>query len=446
MKKYMIVFLLALSSSLYAQKQKPKAYFEVPNNIKENSVLHLKNLSKNATDYQWNVNGESTSQIDFGQKLNEHGYYCIELIAKNKYGSDSYSKIIYVNTEQCPCEKIKANISGDFKITHDTEWNKKTFDSNIIYIDGTIIIKKGKTLKIDDNLVLKFSEQSRIIVEQAATLELANTTLTKYDSCGMWQGIEVWGESGDDSYSPMQGIVSLDEISIIEYAHIGILLGKRNMDCICEHMQNGFIDEGDKYEWQKSGGLVRNISTDNARFSRNGIDIKYNMKGERESSANQLHNIYFESNTGVNPTLVDYNYNTLATNPYPNVYIPWSGNANPKQRTWMGIQMENLKGIEINNCSFKEKEYAIHSINSQYDVFNSDFEELSNGIYALHNFHSVFNRHEIADNFFDQIHDDVTSEGKAIYISNGFSDYIHDNRFRNFSICPHTCMRDKSLS
>ena len=90
-------------------------------------------------------------------------------------------------------------------------------DSDIRY-DRDIIVKSGKTLTITNGAHVYMPESGKIIVEPGAKLYVNNGTITS--GCqGMWEGVQVWGNSNNhqwpDSHGNFaQGYVSLEDATI----------------------------------------------------------------------------------------------------------------------------------------------------------------------------------------------------------------------------------------
>ena len=369
-----------------------------------NTDITFTNLSSDATDYHWDFGdgSESTEENPIHQ-FSEYGYYCVTFIASNACGSDIHQETIFIQQDQCVCDVIYDIPDGTI-ISDTTTWTggSKT-------VEGDIIVNQGVYLRIKD-MTLRFAPNARIIAKGLLIIE--NSTLTNLEEpCNyMWQGIEV------------SGLVVLQNTNICN-AHIGVLLGTRNIDYICNHNL-------DKFDISGGGG----ISSNNSNFINNGIDIKF-IKNENNYS------ILNNSIGGCNficSHLRDQNYNSsTGTSPYPNDQNPWAGSANVYQRTDVGIYIDGQKGLYnfINECTFENIQYCIKSFDSKYYVYYSDFKQAIFGIEIENMFLSVDNNHEIAYCTFDEIPGETgIPESAAIHIMGGGFDNIHHNEFLNSSL------------
>ncbi|MEZ5198482.1 MAG: T9SS type A sorting domain-containing protein [Bacteroidales bacterium] len=99
-----------------------------------------------------------------------------------------------------------------------------------------------KGIKVMNNSVLtledcyfEFAKDAKVIAEPGSKLIMDNTTFTYLQACpDMWKGVEVWGDNLFHQYinstgQIVQGSLSMENGSSIEYAEIGILAGARDM-------------------------------------------------------------------------------------------------------------------------------------------------------------------------------------------------------------------------
>ena len=374
-----------------------------------NTDITFTNLSGDATDYHWDFgNGSVSEEENPTHQFSEYGYYCITLIVSNACGSDTIHETIFIQPALCVCEGIYDVPDGTI-IDNSITWDPAFWGgANVITVEGDIIVNQDVQFKIED-MTLRFAPKGRIIVK--GLLIIINSTLTNLEEpCNyMWQGIEV------------PGLISLQNTNIYN-AHIGVLLGTRNIDYICNHNL-------DKFDISPSGGA---ISSGNSNFINNGIDIKffnYNINN------NQL---FYGCHFICHSSLRDLNYNsTTGTSPYPNDQNPWAGYANVYQRTDVGIYIEGQKGLYnfINECTFENKQYCIKSFDSKYNVYNSEFKQAIYGIKIVNVVSSVDNNHEIVSCTFDEIPGETgIAESAAINIMGGGFDNKHHNKFINSTL------------
>ena len=119
---------------------------------------------------------------------------------------------------------------------------------------GDVRITPGHKLTINNGAVINFAQSVRVFVERGAVLEVSNATLT--NGCGgLWGGIQVWGDSSKDKFSPAQGKLIVRHNAIIEYANNAVKLGK-------------------DYDWPISftGGILK---ASNATFRNNRRSVEF---------------------------------------------------------------------------------------------------------------------------------------------------------------------------
>ncbi len=400
----------------------PTANFTLNNScLVVGDPILLANNSTNATNYLWQIsNGNTYTDPIPSFTFDNYGYYCISLTATNACGSDTYSEVIFVNPDICSCYNNGAGYTnpGNTNIQSNTTWN------TLHTIEGDVIIESGVTLTID-NTTLRFGPKGRIIVKRPGQLIVYGSTLTNLEYCGnMWQGIEVWGNNMLNSGETIQGSIKFEgDANKIENAHIGILLGARNMNYICDN-----TDWIGIFNAMLSGGIVINQSR-LVDMKNNGIDIKYlSKKPPYEASANKLYHFNFDCN----PKLLDENYNSI-TGSYPygygNTANPWAASANIQQRSDVGIWIDGQKDFSIRYCNFNNHRAGIESFDSKYNVYNSDFTQSYFGIKIRNTVSTIDNRHEISSCNFNMIPGEIGVKGSMIHIMGGRYDDIHDNFF-----------------
>ncbi|MBX2909234.1 MAG: T9SS type A sorting domain-containing protein [Chitinophagales bacterium] len=129
----------------------------------------------------------------------------------------SVTNLRYTLTEPCFYDSNDIYI-----IDNNTEWNQD------IQLYSDIQIMQGASLKI--TCKLRMPDNSKIIVEPGGKLIIDRGTITS--AChGLWQGIEVWGNSSQHQYTYSgnqlyQGFVELKNGAVIENAATAIFLGK----------------------------------------------------------------------------------------------------------------------------------------------------------------------------------------------------------------------------
>ncbi|NOX47098.1 MAG: T9SS type A sorting domain-containing protein [Chlorobi bacterium] len=95
-----------------------------------------------------------------------------------------------------------------------------------------IRVTAGYTLEVNNNSLLQFGPDAKIIIEPTATLTIDNSTLTGHPDCPvMWKGVEVWGNENESQYiNPNDGIQHQGKLiindGVIENAVIAVRLSK----------------------------------------------------------------------------------------------------------------------------------------------------------------------------------------------------------------------------
>ncbi|MFH0894059.1 MAG: PKD domain-containing protein [Bacteroidota bacterium] len=388
--------------------------------VKVGAVIQFTGAGSGTAGWLWNFGDGTTSTLSNPTHVfNDFGFHCVSLTYTNVCGSATATKSIYVMCDSCPCN-IDYEIDSGLTVQSNMVITPSTYSTNVIDVKGDIIVKTNVTLELR-HVTMKMHPLSRIIVEPRGRLDLYQTILDKEDHCEMWQGIEVWGDPNALSSSTTQGWARFF-FSTVKNAQIGVLSGKRNMHMFCQP-QSVY-----PYDLNYSGGVIRNIymhpSIGSAKFENNGTDIRFVTKTNTDGSYN-----WIEKDTFICKTLADIHYNSASSNPYPNSLNPWAGSANQYQRTDAGIYIENLKGLKVKKCVFRNKQYGMLSFDSKYDVENSFFTKMRYGIRIENTLSNLDNRHEIYSNVFDSIPGDNSLHSAAIYINGGKYDYVHDNFF-----------------
>lgn len=155
------------------------------------------------------------------------------------------------------------------EITQNETWTAGSLQNDFgvsggeLKVSGDIIVKSTYELTLDQSVTLKFSPNSRVIVEEGAKLTINGATLTS--ACSeFWRGIEVWGNK-DASQIPInqqtglrihQGEVQVINDGTIENAINAIWTIK--------------IESDGNMDWGKTGGV---IILDSANLINNNYDV-----------------------------------------------------------------------------------------------------------------------------------------------------------------------------
>jgi hypothetical protein len=130
---------------------------------------------------------------------------------------------------------------------------------SVVRVAEEIRIPTGKIITMK-NMIFKFNEGAKLVIEPGARLILTNTTLTSMDCDGlMWLGVELQGNATiDQTPFSQQGHLIMQSNSEISNAHNGISVYGR--------------DAFDNVDWSKTGGLVQ---ASNSVFRNNIRDVEY---------------------------------------------------------------------------------------------------------------------------------------------------------------------------
>lgn len=389
--------------------------------------MQLDNDATDANIYYWQFgNGDVSYTKNADYTFPTEGYYCITLKVSNNCGSAQYTETMYVKPDNCSCSTAEGgtvvyDIPDGYTITTYETWNSSLYP-NGIKVEGDVFIEPNSRLTID-SLTVQFAPKGRIIVEGTGRLRLPNNTiLTGLSSCNnMWQGIEVWGDGNDPAISNLntQGAIH-DAKATIENAHIAILLGKRNMDALCDANL-------DLFDRDYSGGMAK---IDDIDFINNGIGIKAIHKQNNYRNYIMVNHCNFSSTT-----LLDAKYNSNNAIHYPTYSNPFV-NASPSGRTTVGMWLDrcdnNTNGASyFDQNTFTNIDTCIKAIDSRINVKRNTFTNASYGFYALNITTSLNSPHIIKENTFDLIHDVQTNQGTGIYMALSQNDVIYDNLLKN---------------
>ncbi len=397
--------------------------------IKEKNLVVEKDLhfslkkTDNITSCKWDFgDGTTANAINPTHKFKDYGYYCITLNINNIVAH----RIIFINPANCILPK-----KFDYP---DGSYLKESLKPGTYTVEGDLIVPSGTTVTLN-NVTLQFAPKGRLIIEPGATLNAVSTTFTSLCPNTMWQGIEVWGETNENSYAslspatnnPNQGFCNLDKSNVIENAHIGVLVGRRDMDLICVHGGPFSIPE---YIYANSGGII-NASGNN--FSNNGIDIKFIRKNNIDGYMNRIAQNVFSSNN----SLPDVHYQTTDPYAYPNHYNPWAGdanfvtyNSNPTGRSCYGINIHQVSNFSLINNDYDNLVTGVKILDAKINILNTNdinphhFSNLNVGI-IINNSTSQLLTHEIYGYKFLNI------QNYGIVIVGSRYDYIHKNIFGN---------------
>jgi len=303
--------------------------------------------------------------------------------------------------------------------------------SNTKLFNNDIVIKSGGVLNITGTV--KFTEQAKIIVEPGGQLIVNGGTLTNLCNNMFWKGITVKGHNTQSQFDETKhGKIVLSNNATISNAIYGIQTLRNNDDDT------------------KGGGIILAY---NANFINNQTAVK--MRKYSNISLNNG-NPFIDISTFKNCNFItDNNYITPATIPFQQF-----------------INLDNIKGIEIMGCRFKNlsnniaANYSIAGIGIksnesyfkidnfvnqtefyglQYGIYasspinlygitvkNTIFDQNLHGAYALGMNNIWFTSNEFRVINLENQGDDAQSNAYGLYLENCKKGYtIEGNFFRN---------------
>lgn len=249
------------------------------------------------------------------------------------------------NTECCLSQvpfdvtTYTATASGTWSPNGNNPFNSA---SGIITIENSIIIPAGRNITIS-GMTLKFAPGARLIIQEASgnitqggKLTVLNSTLTNYGGCnnGMWQGVEVWGQTSSPQgtlTNSVQGrLIIQGSNSKIENALYGAAAWATNPN-------TGAAIVG------KYGGIIH---ATNSTFLNNWYDVYIVNYGGINLS--KFTNCVFETN----------------------IFFP-----NPNLSLGNHIHLVGVRNIFILGCDFKNSNMALFPNNQGIGIFavNSGF-------------------------------------------------------------------------
>ncbi|MBU0764635.1 MAG: hypothetical protein KJ607_07365, partial [Bacteroidetes bacterium] len=359
------------------------------------------------------------------------GYYTVTMVPSD----DCYatiSKIIHIlpsignyNWDCCVSDFQNYTYPGNYYITGiNNHW---TTAQSPITVKGTITIKPGAKLYIDDGVTVHFGPQGKIIVERGAELNIGAATLQKlfsfYKEPGcpvcdgmMWQGIEVWGKYNSSSAANSGKLILTN--STIRDAHNAVILGKT----VLVPQGNGFQYNGHDADY--GGGILQAVNT---QFINNATNIRiWDYIGNNTCIIDGctftcivLEDSYYSS-------LNSPNYST----PSMKLHNPFYPDANALHRSSFGIITYKKKPyILVKGSHFDNITYGISSTDTRLYVKDQcEFNDHDYGIFIDNTVASYYYSASITNNY---TFTDIKQRG--VYIADGKGDVVKKNLFENTS-------------
>ncbi|MFH2144272.1 MAG: T9SS type A sorting domain-containing protein, partial [Bacteroidota bacterium] len=416
--------------------------FGVPS-IATFSATEISNMDFHITQFEWDF-GDGTPTVLSAPGVNvqhafdvgsDYGYYCVSVTTHSCCAQQwTQGTTVFVHPNVCTCpNSIGYDFHTDVNIHSGTTENWTTI--NGADFGANLIIETGATLNLFE-CRLGFGPASKIIIEPGGVLNTDGTSvmptrLTRADLIDvcynleyMWQGVEVWGNPDETSASPAQGRLIIQDNTIIEHAYIGVLLGARDENYICNPTWN-------MYDPYLSGGTIFSKDCD---YEANGIAISFIEKNNRHGN----NNLIMESNflgrkivSGSPVPLLDKRYFDGYATPYPNMQNPWAGDANFYCKGAEGISINQLEALTISSNSFDDIFRCIRAFDTGHSIRNCSFNNTKVGIEIRNSLFGVNNAHLITDNCtFDNLDPTgIPNRADGVFIEGGSFDKIENSVF-----------------
>jgi len=387
----------------------------------DSSIFYVSPVDSSVT-YFWHPFGDSTSytgsEVTIG--FNNYEYYCLRVTAANECGKLEERHIFFVNPPGFCCDSVIPDSITVFPDGYVLQSGDITYGKKYI-VKGDLIIPPGTNIIFNHDTLL-FYPKGRLILQRGTLMQegavafAEKTIFTAFCPKSMWQGIEVRGKSwlppGQQAEFTMHG-------SRVLNAHIGVLVGKRDLHRICSYNPMW------PYLWEAFSGGGK-FNSYYSIYRNDGIDIYYRSYGNSNS---RIVRSNFTSTT-----LVDDNYYIGNPYHYPNVHNPWLpfGTATGSRRTYAGVYTKAIKKVYVDSMNvFSNMEYGIHTVNSDVLVRKDTIHKVSCGVYHIGSYMST--GHQILSNFMYDIFDpdyngnNSALPGAAIYVENSVDDLISGN-------------------
>ncbi|MFO8128685.1 MAG: C1 family peptidase [Bacteroidales bacterium] len=203
-------------------------------------------------------------------------------------------------SDSCPnepdCDDSNPNL-GPFNVDYSCDCNSSYYMLDTIYITSdtswTGINTLGNPLIIKDNGKLTLTGTlfmprfSLIYIEPGGQLILDSARITK--ACNhFWEGIQVWGDSSlSQQPNSNQGYIEIKNGSSIEYAKVGVLLGRRKSTSDSLAYSGGII-------MSKNSQFLNNIVDIEFLPYSDGNTVNYSRIKNSDFITNDVENILFE--------------------------------------------------------------------------------------------------------------------------------------------------------
>ncbi len=311
-----------------------------------------------------------------------------------------------------------------YTVVHNTQetWNFRRY---LPY--KVITIKEGAQLTITADLFL--DEYAKIIVERKGKLIVDGGRITC--SCGLWKGIEVWGDPTKSSDVNNQGLVWIMNGGTIENAACGIRAVKMALP-------DGGGGQGEIAHLDYSGGLVW---ANGAEFINNKEAVrfyKYPATGYTFPNKSFFWGIRFETNDNyIGSSHPEYFVNLSDINKVNFLGCEFINNTAQQNFQTGGIYSYNSQfyvegnqsGSTWDNNLFSNMQYGIYAIASNpnrfADIRHCDFDNNFRGVFI----NGMSNAVVVANNFKINSPFSQSNGGYGLYLDHSTGYKIEENNF-----------------
>jgi hypothetical protein len=256
------------------------------------------------------------------------------------------------------CYKL-ANYTPNTKkiaVTQNQTWTSSSLQNDFgvsggeLKVSGDIIVKSTYELTLDQSVTLRFSPNSRVIVEEGAKLTINGATLTS--ACDeFWRGIEVWGNN-----NLSQIPINLQTGLRIYQGEVQVINGGTIKNAINALWAIKIVSEGN-YDWGKTGGV---IILDSANFINNNYDVWLGAYHNIHPTSNKeihnysrIENSHFEKNDDMPEGYNGYAFIGL----WDVGTISIKGNSFKNLKTNINT-VDRCRGIEAYNATLNLRDYC----------------------------------------------------------------------------------------
>ncbi|MDD3875832.1 MAG: PKD domain-containing protein [Bacteroidales bacterium] len=384
--------------------------------------------------YSWNFGDPNSGTSNYSTAQNPThsfsmpGTFQVTLTVTDENGCvGCTSHIIQIAQHCCAFDTIIHYNDNDAEFLSGEIWNPshQIIWNTPLRFNKTLIIKAGNTLTIAAQNTIEFGPFGKLIVENGnytqdiegaqLVMETGAVFTSIFNTVGdeclvMWQGVEVWGNaslSHNTTYVPYQGKITMGIRAEINHAHIGVLLGRRNI-CFTNTCDDVSVCRTTPYLLNYSGGIIDACCS--SKFKTDAVAVHF--ASYKHVNASTIEGCDFQGGS-----LLDPGYNTNNAYVYQNNNIstshnPLFGNANVSGRSDVGIYMWGIRFAPeyittIPHYPFKQNDFTnmetgMLSYTSRYNVTGSNFDNLTYGI-KIYNYNSAVQGNTIFNNQFKEI-------------------------------------------